>query len=140
MNMVSSNINQWTLLMAMLPIVLSLGAGHITALPMDDQQELEVLMTMGQQLVGLLFLINMELAWWEAGSLFALWFIQFVFSAISPETKFWGPIAGRAHVWITGAYYVWAAVELVRIVMGKRKPQAFVEFGKMWRTYVMAAK
>jgi hypothetical protein len=51
-----------------------------------------------------------------------------------------GPIAGHAHVWITGAYYVWAAVELVRIVMGKRKPQAFVEFGKMWRAYVTVAK
>ncbi len=140
MNMVSSNINQWTLLMAMLPVVLSLGAGHITALPMDDQQELEVLMTMGQQLVGLLFLMNMELAWWEAGSLFALWFVQFVFSAISPDTAFWGSIAGHVHVWITAAYFVWAAVELVRMLMGKRKPAAFTEFGKMWRTYVTAPK
>ena len=97
MNMVSSNINQWTLLTAMLPVVLSLGAGHVSSLPLDDQQKLEVLMTLGQQLVGMLFLINMELAWWEAASLFVLWFVQFVFSAIPPETQFWGPLATHVH-------------------------------------------
>ena len=59
MNMVSSNINQWTLLVAMLPVVLSLSIGSPTSMPLDEQQELEVLMTLGQQLLGILFLINM---------------------------------------------------------------------------------
>jgi hypothetical protein len=27
-------------------------------------------MTLGQSLVGMLFLVNMKLTWWEAGSLF----------------------------------------------------------------------
>ena len=135
MNMVSSNINQWTLLVAMLPVVLSMSAGKITALPMDGQQELEVLMTVGQQLVGMLFLVNMELAWWEAAALFVLWFVQFLASAVPPGGSL-GEIAAHVHVWITVTYYVWAGWELLRLLLGQRTPLAFTEFAKMWRTHV----
>ena len=138
MNMVSSNINQWTLLVAMLPVVLSFSMGGAASLPIDPQQSLEILMTMGQQLVGLLFLVNMELAWWEALVLFALWFVQFVFSVINPDVPFWGGFAGHAHLWVTIAYFVWAGWELLRLLIGQRKPLAFTEFAKMWRQYVSA--
>jgi cation:H+ antiporter len=136
MNMVSSNINQWTLLVAMLPVVLSLSVGSVASLPLDGQQKLEVLMTIGQQLVGMLFLTNMELAWWEAAALFVLWIVQFGFSAIKPDVPVWGPAGGEVRVWITIAYFVWAGWELLRLLLGKRKPAAFVEFAKMWREHV----
>jgi len=42
MNMVSSNINQWTLLAAMLPIVYSLSMGAATPISFDDEQEMEL--------------------------------------------------------------------------------------------------
>ena len=138
MNMVSSNINQWTLLVAMLPVVLSLSAGSVTPLPLDHQQTLEVLMTAGQQLVGLLFLVNMELTWWEAAALFVLWFIQFVASSIPTGTAL-GHIASHLHGWITVTYFIWAAWELLRLLLGKSKPVAFTEFAKMWRTHVAAS-
>ena len=133
MNMVASNINQWTLLVAMLPVVLSLSARTPTPLPLDHEQMLELLMTVGQQLVGMLFLMNMELAWWEAAALFFLWFVQFVASAIPPDVP-GGAIAAHVHGWITATYYVWSAWELLRTFLGKRKPLAFTEFAKMWRT------
>ena len=136
MNLVSSNINQWTLLMAMLPVVLSLSMGTVTALPLDPQQKLEVLMTIGQQLVGLFFLLNMELAWWEAAVLFVLWFVQFVFSAIGPDVPFWGMVSRHVHPWITITYFVWAAWELLRLLASRRTPAAFTEFAQMWRTHV----
>jgi cation:H+ antiporter len=139
MNMVSSNINQWTLLVAMLPVVLSFSMGGAASLPIDPQQSLEILMTMGQQLVGMLFLVNMELAWWEALVLFALWFVQFVFSVINPDVPFWGGVAQHVHLWMTIAYFVWAGWELLRLLIGQRKPLAFIEFAKMWRQYVSAA-
>ena len=101
MNMVSSNINQWTLLVAMLPVVLSISVGSVTSIPFDRQQKLEVLMTIGQQLVGMLFLVNMELAWWEAAALFVLWFVQFVFSAIQAGGAFLG--RGRRSTSIGGS-------------------------------------
>jgi len=47
--------------------------GEPSTIPFDEQQQLELLMTIGQSLVGMFFLINMELAWWEAGALFGLW-------------------------------------------------------------------
>jgi cation:H+ antiporter len=131
MNLVSSNINQWTLLAAMLPIVFSLSKGVPAAIIFDSRQELELLMTLGQSLVGALFLINMELAWWEATALFALWLIQFLFSIAAPQA----PI----HWYVTMAYLVWAAVEIVRLFFGRRQPLAFRYFGEMWRSHVRGA-
>jgi cation:H+ antiporter len=138
MNLVSSNINQWTLLVAMLPVVLSLSLKSVTSIPLDGQQKLEVLMTIGQQLVGMLFLVNMELAWWEAAALFVLWFVQFFFSAINPEVPFWGAVAQQIHWWITVGYFAWAGWELLRLLLGQRKPLAFTEFAKLWRAHVRA--
>ncbi len=52
MNIVSSNINQWTLLVAMLPVVYSLGAGHVSAILFDGEQETELLLTIAQSMVS----------------------------------------------------------------------------------------
>lgn len=137
MNMVSSNINQWTLLAAMLPIVYSISRGEPSAIPFDERQSLELLMTLGQSLIGMFFLINMELAWWEAAALFALWFTQFVFSPFPPSETGIGYIAGHIHSWVTQAYLAWSAVALLRMFMGKRKPHAFRLFARMWRAHVL---
>ncbi len=132
MNMVSSNINQWTLLFAMLPIVFSISKGAVTAIPLDGQQELELLMTIGQALVGMLFLVNMELVWWEAAALFGLWAFQFAFSATGANL----PGGLNVHWLVTIAYFVWAAWEILQIVLGRRKPAAFLEFARTWRKHV----
>jgi cation:H+ antiporter len=136
MNMVSSNINQWTLLAAMLPIVFSISIGAPSTIVFDRQQELEILMTLGQSLVGTIFLINMRLDWWEAAALFGLWFIQFVLSPVAPGPGFWGTLAGNIHWWVTIAYFVWAAAGLASIAMGRRKALAFVYFGHVWRRHI----
>jgi cation:H+ antiporter len=123
MNMVSSNINQWTLLMAMLPVLYSISVGAATAIPFDAQQRLQLLMTLGQALVGMTFLINMELAWWEAAVLFVLFVIPFAI-----------PQASKA---VTVAYFVWAGVELVRMIATRRRAEALVCFLETWKTHVM---
>ena len=53
----------------MLPIVYSFSLGHVETIPLDPQQRIELLMTLGQALTGMMFLLNMSLAWWEAGAL-----------------------------------------------------------------------
>ena len=136
MNIVSSNINQWTLLAAMLPIVYSISRGSSSTIFFDEHQKLEILMTFGQSLVGLLFLINMELAWWEAGTLFSLWFIQFALSPVKPGPGFWGTLGGQIHWYVTMAYLLWAAIEIVRLLLGKRRPAAFRLFAEMWKKHV----
>ena len=122
MNMVSSNINQWTLLAAMLPIVYSMSMGAVTPITFDVKQEMELWLTLGQAVIALVFLINMELVWWEAASLAVLFALPFFDSAMEPV--------------ITWIYFGWAAVELVRMFLGRRKPQAFPLFVKMWRGHV----
>ncbi|MGH9659864.1 MAG: hypothetical protein ACRD96_15045, partial [Bryobacteraceae bacterium] len=134
MNMVSSNINQWTLLTAMLVIVYSMSRGEPSVIHLDANQRLEILMTLGQSLVGALFLVNMRLAWWEASALFGLWALQFAFSPVQ------GALAGRVHEWVTYAYLVWAAIEIVRICLGRRQAAAFQQFGVMWRRHVRPAR
>ena len=127
MNMVSSNINQWTLLAAMLPIVYSMSRGEPSAIPFDAQQRLEILMTLSQSLVGTLFLVNMQLGWWEAGLLFALWAVQF---ALSPFPD------AHIHRYVTVAYLAWSGVEVVRMIIAGKKPPAFQLFAVMWRKHI----
>ncbi len=135
MNMVSSNINQWTLLAAMLPIVYYAGGGP-TSIVFDSQQRLEILMTLGQSLVGTLFLINMHLAWWEASALFLLWAVQFALSPVTPGPGFWGTLARGIHWNVTFIYLAWSGVEIIRMMVGRRKPLAFEHFWRAWRQHV----
>ncbi len=129
MNMVSSNINQWTLLAAMLPIIYSISRGTLSAIPFDSQQELELLMTIGQALVGFLFLINMELKWWEAATLFGLFMVQFVCSSIPV-------LADPVRVIATIAYFVWAGIELVMLIARRQTPLAWTHFRQVLRQHV----
>jgi cation:H+ antiporter len=140
MNMVSSNINQWTLLAAMLPIVFSISRGAPSTIAFDSQQELEILMTLGQSLIGALFLINMELAWWEASALFFLWAVQFALSPIPPSAGLWGSLASHIHWLVTLAYLAWSGIETLRMIIGWRKPAAFRHFAEMWRRHVRPAR
>jgi cation:H+ antiporter len=138
MNMVSSNINQWTLLAAMLPITYSLSRGAASAIPLDPEQQLELLLTLGQSLLAALFLIDMRVKWWEAAGLFILWFVQFAFSPIQAGHGTIGYIARHIHAWTTVAYFIWSAVEIIRIFTGHRQPLAFRLFAVMWKRHVRA--
>ena len=136
MNMVSSNINQWTLLTAMLPVVYSFSRGSISPIPFDAQQELELLMTLGQSLIGMLFLVNMKLSWWEASVLFGLWFVQFALSPVPQGPGVMGFLATHIHWYVTIAYLGWSAIEIIRVLLGLRSADAFIHFSKVWRTRV----
>lgn len=78
MNMLSSNVNQWTVLAAMIPIVLSLSRGEAASLPFDGAQRDEILLTVMQSLVAVLVLVRMRFTWWNALLLFVLWLAQFL--------------------------------------------------------------
>src|SRR6185437_320099 len=127
MNIASSNINQWTLLMAMLPVVFSMSRGEISAIPLDPQQQDELLLTIGQSAVGLIFLINMEFAWWEAVAIFALFAAQFVLPV------FWGD---ASRIWITYAFFAWTVVALLDMLRRRRRPAVLTSFLETWRAHV----
>lgn len=127
MNIASSNINQWTLLVAMLPVVLSMGHGSVIALHFDAEQRQELLLTIAQSALGLIFLADMRFAWWEALAMSLLFASQFVFPEI------FGP---TAKTWITEVFFAWFALEVLLMVGRRRLPVALAKFASTWRTHV----
>lgn len=122
MNMVSSNINQWTLLPAMLAIVYAISAGEMRPIVLDEKQNVELLLTLGQAVVGLTFLMNMSLAWWEATVMLLFFAVPFIHPAWAE------PVAG--------IYFLWAAGQAIRMLVAKSRPLALVHFAGVWRTYI----
>jgi cation:H+ antiporter len=127
MNIASSNINQWTLLVAMLPVVFSMSHGAPTPIVVDTAQESELLLTIGQCLVALVFLINMEFAWWEALAMFVLFAIQFVLPAFFGES---------VRIWITAAFFAWTAASLFVFAVRRPRQNALTSFVATWRAHI----
>ncbi len=98
--LISSKVNQWTLLVGMLPLVYSVALGGPHALPLDDRQQEEVLLTAAQSLFAVTLLLDLRLSLLGAGVLFALFAVQMLL----PDTR----------TEITVIYLVLAAVVLVR--------------------------
>jgi cation:H+ antiporter len=82
MNIVSSNINQWTVLAAMIPLVY--GFSHMNHhgawadFHFDHAQRIEIVLTLLQTVLGILVLANMEFDWLDASVLLVLWLAQFL--------------------------------------------------------------
>ena len=74
---ISSKINQWTLLIGGLPVAYALSKGAVVGLPLDDRQVNEMLLTTAQSLFAVTVLASLYFRWWEALILFVLFAIQF---------------------------------------------------------------
>ncbi len=111
MNMVSSNINQWTVLAAMIPLVFGYSHYHHTGVwadfHFDAEQRMEIILTLLQTALGMVVLANMEFDWFDATALFVLWVVQFVAPHLREEVAI--------------AYALWIAILVVGFVM-RAKP------------------
>jgi cation:H+ antiporter len=111
MNMVSSNINQWTVLAAMIPLVFGYShyqnTGAWADFHFDAEQRLEILLTLLQTGLGVVLLANMEFDWLDATALFVLWAVQFAVPHLRDE--------------IAIAYAAWIAV-LAIVFVSRGKP------------------
>lgn len=74
--MISDKINQWTLLVGMLPIAMSIGAGQMMSLPLDARQHEEFFLTAAQSMFGLALLLRLRLSAWGATALVVLFLTQ----------------------------------------------------------------
>ena len=122
MNVVSSNINQWTVLAGMIPVVYSLSLGHLAAVPFDGMHRHEILLTILQSLLGMVLLMNMRYSWWEALVLFVLWFVQFCVPSL--------------RVAVIDVYAALIVLGFVQALFGRRRFEAFTVFGERWRQRV----
>jgi cation:H+ antiporter len=85
--LVSSKVNQWTLLVGTVPLVFNLASYAIgkpvpTALQLDQIQRDDLLLTSAQSAFAVAMLLGLHLSMWEAGLLTVLFLIQFFI----PET------------------------------------------------------
>ncbi len=77
---ISSKINQWTLLIGMLPLVYGISSGNIfTPLLMDARQAEEMLLTSAQSIFALIIISNLSFSLKEALVLFILFVTQMFF-------------------------------------------------------------
>ncbi|HEY7575196.1 MAG TPA: hypothetical protein VIB08_08545 [Thermoanaerobaculia bacterium] len=121
LNMVSSNINQWGVLSALLAVIYCWSHGSTEPLPFDDFQRSEILLTILQAFLGWIFLASMDLAAYEAAGLFALWLIQFL-------------VPSSRHVMLY-VYGAWIGIELLLIASGRKKLAAFAALARTWKNH-----
>jgi cation:H+ antiporter len=88
--MISSGVNQWTLLVGALPLAFSISSGAPHAMLLDDRQREEVLLTTAQSLFGLVAIANYRFGVLEAGALFVLFIAQLVFTSTSARWTYAG--------------------------------------------------
>ncbi len=80
--LISSKVNQWTLLIGTIPIAYSIGLGRVGSLHLDVRQQHELLLTACQSLFAVAVLMNLRMAWWEAALLFVLFMAQLLVEQI----------------------------------------------------------
>ncbi|MCX6462271.1 MAG: sodium:proton exchanger [Pseudonocardiales bacterium] len=86
--LLSSKVNQWTLLVGTLPIVFALSATTFAGLPLDANQRFELLITAAQSLFAVSLLVNLGLTARGATALFVLFAVQFTASiTLGPEVN-----------------------------------------------------
>ena len=117
MNMVSSNVNQWTVLAAMIPIVYSLSLGHPASIPLAEHR-VELTLTLLQGSLGMILLANLRFQAYEALGLLALWFAQFMVPHWREEVSI-----------ILGG---WLAIEIASALWRPGRLRAFVIFPSLW--------
>ncbi len=110
MNLVSSNINQWTVLAAMIPLVYGYSSlrhhGVWLDFRFDGPQRLEILLTLLQSGLAMMVLANMEFDWRDATVLFVLWLVQFLRPGLREAVAI--------------AYGAWMVILAIEFVVGRK--------------------
>lgn len=95
----SSKVNQWTLLVGSIPVAYYFGGGR-GGLMLDGRQVEEIALTAAQGILGFAVLCNLELRRWEAIALLILFAVQFALPG------------SDARLVLSGAYLLFSGVVL----------------------------
>jgi cation:H+ antiporter len=74
--LISSKVNQWTLLIGSLPVAYMIGGGH-ASMQLDGRQIEEIVLTAAQTLMGVTLLLGLRFQRWAAWTLLGLFLVQF---------------------------------------------------------------
>jgi cation:H+ antiporter len=119
--LVSSKVNQWTLLVGSLPVAFAIASSSVHGLPLDGAQREELALTAAQSIFGVAVLGNLEVSTAEAIALFTLFTSEFVLAVV-----FAGSALGDVRTGFTAVYLAAAAAVLV---IKRRDTVALVEDG-----------
>jgi cation:H+ antiporter len=107
--LVSSKVNQWTLLVGTLPVVFAVSSGSLHGLPIAPAQREELLLTAAQTVFALAILADLGISVREAAALFLLFVAQFPLRALLPESAH-----GTELLAVSAMYLLFGAVLIVR--------------------------
>ena len=88
--LISSKVNQWTLLVGTLPLVFYISSGYVRPFELDTLQDHELWLTAAQSLFAVAVLVNLRFGRLEGWLLFLIFLFQLVFS--------------DTHQWVTWVY------------------------------------
>ena len=132
-SLISSKLNQWTLLVGMIPGVYAVSHGSLDhPLPMGSYQLHEILLTAAQSLLAVAIMLHLRLTIRGALLLFVLFFGQLVlpgldqvhpewFGSISPDAIH--PIFSALYLMLTVPYVIYYRRDFVAMWEGLRIPQ-----------------
>jgi cation:H+ antiporter len=149
MNIVAAKINQWTLLIAMIPLVFTIthaveGRGGF-AIRFDYQQRVEILLTAAQGLFAVVAMLKFRFLRWEAYVLLSLWLFQLFDPVIDPSLQFLPAIFGgtdpEGQKIIIREYTSMAFFALMvwDVYLYHREFRLIRHFRKVWRDYIVRA-
>jgi cation:H+ antiporter len=84
--LISSKVNQWTLLIGTLPVAYSISGSTLSPLPMDSRQVEEVFLTAAQSAFAVAIFASMSISFREAALLLGLFGTQLAFT--DPEIRY----------------------------------------------------
>ena len=86
--LVSSKVNQWTLLVGALPIAYAISSGGFSGLPLDERQTEELLLTSAQSLLAVILLSDLRVTRNEALGLAGLFLAQLCMTSMAVRSGF----------------------------------------------------
>ncbi len=119
LNMVSSTVNQFTALVAMIPLVYALSSGSLRAIPMDALHRTELFLSFATTLYGVSCLLKFRFTRANANWMILLFALQFFYEGPVDVSRLdrsgsliFPPIA--SHLVVAWAYVALSVVEVVR--------------------------
>jgi len=116
-SLLSSKLNQWTLLVGMIPAVFAVSQGHINPpIPMGEHQMSEILLTAAQSVFAVVLLLSLRLSILPAIALFVLFTAQMVSPGavgLLPDGRLLGIPGDQMHTLFTIVYLALAGIALI---------------------------
>ncbi|HUF15776.1 MAG TPA: sodium:proton exchanger [Acidimicrobiia bacterium] len=111
--LISSKVNQWTLLVGTLPIVFMIFAGQVHGLPLNEVQRDELWVTATQSVFAVAIIAGRSISWKEATAMLALFIVQLAESWFAEVGIISEDLAASARIGV-GVMFLLAAIWVLR--------------------------